>query len=253
MDMVLLLVAIPAVMIVGISKGGFGGGLGLLAVPLMSLVVSPTVAAGIMLPILCAMDLFAVWAWRKRLVWSHLLLLVPTATVGIVIGTLTFGVFDEHALKVLLGVLSIGFTVHWAWKTVLQNKEVSLSPALRRPVGVMCGTIAGFTSFIAHAGGPPLNMYLIPLKLSKEVFQATTVFFYFSVNLIKLPPYAMLDLFGDGNWLVSLILMPLAPLGVWLGIRLHHKVNERFFYILCHFFLFLTGLKLIWDGVILSL
>ena len=147
-------VAVPAVLLSGISKGGFGGGLGILAVPLMALFVSPVHAAAIMLPILCTMDVFGLWAYRTTWDRRNLAIMVPGAIVGIVIGALTFRYFNDDMIRLLIGGIAVSFTVHhWL-------KRRPARPAGREAKvvsGAAWSSVAGFTSFVAHAGGPPVN------------------------------------------------------------------------------------------------
>jgi uncharacterized membrane protein YfcA len=238
--------AIPAVLLVGISKGGFGGATGLMAVPLMALVVSPTMAAAIMLPLLCAMDLLtlrAYWGkWDRRL----LVALIPAALGGMAIGAATFGLMDQNGVRLLLGALSVVFAANFLWRDLRPNRP----RAPERPFsGQFWGGAAGFTSFVAHAGGPPLTIHLLALGLEKSLYQGTTVAFFAAVNYAKLVPYGALGLFDGSVWLASLALAPVVPLGVWLGVRLHGLVDERWFYRIITAGLAATGIKLIADGV----
>jgi hypothetical protein len=237
-------IAVLAILIVGISKSGFGGGLGVLAVPLMSLVIPPPQAAAILLPLLCVMDVFSLWHYRK--IWDkrNLIILLPAALVGIFIGAEFFHYLSDDHIRILVGVLSVLFVLNYFLKQTHINKtDKSISK------GLFWGSVAGFTSFGVHAGGPPVNLYLLPQKMPKSLFVGTTVVFFTLVNYIKLVPYAYLGQLHLGNLSTSLILAPLAPVGVWLGIKLHHQVKEKLFYTLCYIFLFVTGLKLLYDGV----
>tara|TARA_B110000196_G_C20967937_1_gene577224 strand:- start:239 stop:850 length:612 start_codon:yes stop_codon:yes gene_type:complete len=151
------LVAIPAIMIYGISKGGFAGGLGVIAVPLMALVVSPLQAAAILLPILCAMDLVALWTFRGQWVWPELKLIIPASFIGIASGTLLFSEMSPAIILLLLGTISIVFTLHH-WLQHLRSgsaRQKNFGPV----IGIMAAAISGLTSFVAHAGGPPLRQY----------------------------------------------------------------------------------------------
>jgi uncharacterized membrane protein YfcA len=237
-------IAILAILIVGISKSGFGGGLGVLAVPLMSLIISPPQAAAILLPLLIVMDWFTVWHYRKSWDKRNLAILLPAAVVGIVLGSLFFRYLTDAHIRILVGVLAILFVANYFLKR--QNVKPHKADV---PRGLLWGTVAGFTSFGVHAGGPPVNIYVLPQRLEKSIFVGTTVVFFTIVNLIKVVPYMMLGQFSTGNLLTSAILAPLAPIGVWLGVKLHHKVNEKLFYTLCYIFLFVTGLKLLYDGL----
>jgi len=240
------LVAIPAVLIVGIGKGGFAGGLGILAVPLMSLTVSPMQAAGIMLPILCVMDLTGVKMWIHK--WDRGLMarLVPAALLGIAIGTFTFQFVSDTFLKLLLGVLALLFTLnHWL------RGRTPRKPILRDPYSVtLWSGLSGYTSFVAHAGGPPLMIYLLPKGLDKSVLVGTITIYFAIVNYAKLIPYAFLGELDAENLGTALVLAPVAVLGVKLGIWLHDKVDAQLFSRLMYLFLFLTGLKLTWDGCV---
>jgi len=239
-------IAAVAVLSTGISKSGIGGGIGGLAVPLLALIMAPAQAAAIMLPILCLMDLFAVRAYWRRWDGRHLRRLLPAALLGIGAGAAGFHALDADALRLLLGVISVSFCLD-AWRRVLRRQ-----PAKRRPAafaGVVCGAAAGFTSTIAHAGGPPLSMYLIPQRLERGLFVGTSALFFLVVNYVKLIPYAFLGLLQPANLGYSLMLAPLAPAGIWLGLAVHRRLSERVFHHLVHGVLFATGLKLIWDGL----
>ncbi len=245
-DPLFYLVAVPALLILGLSKGGFGSGLGLLAVPLMALVVTPVQAAAIMLPILCAMDLVGLRAFWRRAPVTVLVLVVPAALLGITLGALTFRDLSVRTLEVLLGVIALGFT---AWRFVLAQR-VAQRPPPGRWAGRFWGFVSGYTSFVAHAGGPPLSIYLLPQRLDKTVFQAINVVFFAVVNYVKLVPYWWLGQFDGSNLGTSLVLLPLAPLGVWLGIWCHHRLSDQWFYRICYAALVLAGVKLVSDGLL---
>jgi uncharacterized protein len=245
-DPAFYLVAIPAVILFGIAKGGFGGGLGVMAVPLMALVVTPVKAAAILLPILCIMDLVSLRAYRGRWVLSELRLLLPASLAGIGIGTWMFGVMSPGAIRLMLGLIAVVFTLHHWLQTVGGD-----APQKRFPpsAGVFAAAAAGFTSFIAHAGGPPITMYLLRRHLDRTAFVATTVVFFAVVNYVKLVPYAWLGQLDGSNLYTSLVLAPLAPLGVATGVWLHNRVTDRLFFRLAYTLLFVVGVKLIYDGV----
>jgi len=243
MDPFFYMMAIPAVLIVGISKGGFGGGLGVVAVPILTLAVDPILAAAIMLPILCVMDVMALKAFWKKWDWPLFKSLIPSAIVGIVIGTLSFHYFNADAIKLLVGVLAVGFTLqHWLKISTSQKKPSKIR-------GAFWSVISGFTSFVAHAGGPPITFYLLPLKLEKSIYQGTSVLFFTSINYLKLIPYFFLGQLTLGNVKTSLTLLPVAFIGVYLGVFLHKRMSQELFFKLAYLFLFLTGVKLVWDGV----
>jgi uncharacterized membrane protein YfcA len=237
-------VAIPAVLIAGVSKAGFGGAFGGLSVPLMSLTIPPVEAAAILLPILCLMDLFGARAYQGRWDRSNLRSLLPGAFAGIALGTLCFDLLSDQAIRVIVGVIAIGFAVTNWLELAPSRHRVAASPAK----GFFWSTTAGFSSFLANAGGPALMIYLLPQRLDKSVFVATTVMFFLVINFAKLVPYGMLGQFSTSNLQASLLLLPLAPLGVALGLWAHGKVKELLFYRIAYVLLFVTGARLVFDG-----
>ncbi len=243
-DPLFYVVAIPAMIIIGISKGGFAGSLGMVGVPLITLVISPTQAAAILLPILCLMDIMGLIAYRRRADWTNLLCILPGAVLGIVIGAFTFSYLNDDYIRLMIGLIAVLFTLnHWL---KLRPEPANLGPSAKK--GTFWGSLAGFTSFVAHAGGPPLQFYMLPQKIDKTLFVGTSVWFFFVVNYVKLVPYAYLGQFSTENLSTSLILAPLAPVGIWLGVKLHKLVPEATFYRIAYILLFATGLKLLWDG-----
>jgi uncharacterized protein len=244
-DPVFYLAAVPAILIFGISKGGFGGGLGIVAVPLMALVVSPLTAAAILLPILCLMDVFSLWAYRGRWSWPELQVLLPASLLGIAAGALSFGALTPAHIRLLLGGIAIVFTLlHWS----KQALQASQKPA-PRGIGALAAAAAGFTSFVAHAGAPPVTMYLLRRNLDRTRFVATTVAFFALVNFVKLLPYTWLGQFDASNLATSLVLAPLAPLGIAIGVSLHKRVSEQLFFHIAWTLLFVIGIKLVYDGI----
>lgn len=240
-------VAIVAVLIVGISKGGFVGGFGMLAVPMMAMVIDPRQAAAILLPILCVMDLFAVKAFWRRWDRQSLISIIPGAIMGILIGGLTFKFLNADMIRIIVGAVTVLFVLQYYVFDRRRKTEAGLG--YNNVKGVLCGALSGFTSFIAHAGGGPLSMYLFPLKLDKTKLMATSVIFFIVVNYVKLIPYAWLGQLSTENLITSLILLPLAPIGIKLGVWLHHRASNDVFYSICYTALFFTGLKLIYDGL----
>jgi uncharacterized membrane protein YfcA len=245
-DPLFYLLAIPAVLIVGISKGGLGGGLGLIAVPLMALAISPFQAAAILLPILCVMDLVSLWGFRGRYDRANLKILLPAAILGLGIGALSFQYLTATHIKLLIGSIALVFTLNFGInKLRKRSPEKTLADPLK---GSLWGTLAGFTSFSVHAGGPPMNIYLLPQQLDKTLFAGTTVIFFAVVNFIKLVPYSLLGLLDTENLMTSLMLVIFAPIGVYTGIWLHKRINDTWFYLLCYGLLFLTSLKLLGEA-----
>ena len=247
-DPLFYVIAVPALLLTGISKGGLGAGAGMLSVPLMSIAISPTQAAAIMLPLLCAMDLVGLWGYRNAWDGRHLRMLVPASVVGIGFGALTFGWLPEAAVRVIIGLIAVGF-VGMRWYAA-RRRSPSRRERIPGPVaGAIWGAMSGYTSFVAHAGGPPLSVYLLPQKLDKTAFVGTIVVFFAVVNYVKLAPYWALGQFDSANLRTSLVLLPLAPAGMALGFWLHRRIDPVLFFRICYGLLLVTGAKLLWDGI----
>ncbi len=236
-------VTIPAVLLLGVSKSGFGAGFGSLAVPMMALAVTVPEAAAILMPVLLLMDIMGMAAFRKDFDLKLLKFLIPFGVLGIVIGAALFKVLNAHTVAGVVGALTLLFLA----QRLLFPPQVD-SPPPPRWLGAVLTTTSGFTSFIAHAGGPPISAYVIPLKLSPVQYTATMAFFFFVVNLSKWVPYAWLGLLDMRNMATSLVLLPLAPIGVWIGVRMARRISPVVFYRFLYAGMFLTGVKLLWDG-----
>jgi uncharacterized membrane protein YfcA len=237
-------VAVPAVLLVGISKSGFAPGFGALGVPLMALAVPVPQAAAIMLPLLLIMDATGLKAlWRERDA-PLLKLLIPAGLTGTLIGTLLFGLLSAKAVAGIVGAITLVFL---AIRTVFPPKaDVPKPPAA---AGFFFGMVSGFTSFVAHAGGPPMGFYMLPLKLSPLRFTATSAVFFAAINLSKVVPYGVLGLIDWTNMATAAVLAPVAPLGVLLGVRVVRHIRPVLFYRLFSVGMLLTGLKLLYDGL----
>jgi len=236
-------VAVPAVLLLGISKSGFGAGFGSLAVPIMALAVSVPQAAAILMPVLLLMDILGMAAFRKDFNMKLVKFLVPCGLVGTVVGALLFRALDARTVAGIVGI----FTLFFLAQRLLFPPRPDSPPPPRWLGGVLAVT-SGFTSFVAHAGGPPLSAYVIPLRLSPVLFTATMAFFFFAINLSKWIPYAWLGLLDVRNMATSLALLPLAPIGVAIGVRLARTISQLLFYRLLYSGMLLTGCKLVWDG-----
>lgn len=234
------LLAVPVVLLVGVSKGGFGGGAGLVAVPLLSLVMPLPRAAAILLPILCVMDLFALRAYRGQYSSANLRRLLPGGLVGIAGGSLAFGVLDEVWLRAIVGTIALSFVAQWAF-----GSKVARPTAPGSASGVWWGAVGGFASTLAHAGGPPVSVYLLPQRLPPALFVGTTAVVFAMFNYVKLLPYAWLGQLNSDNLATSLVLLPLAPVGIQLGRWLLERVSGVVFYRIVYGLLLITGLKLV--------
>ena len=241
-----LLCGALAVTLTGISKSGFAGGVGVIAVPVLSLFVSPPAAAAVMLPILCVIDVSNLIKYRKFFVKHLVYLLIPGALVGILAGTVSFSSIDPASLKIAVGILAIWFGYRTVFTRTIDNEpKRSAGPV----AAFLCGALSGFTSFIAHAGGPTIKGFLLSQRLEKTQFVATNSIFFLVINQIKLIPYFFLGQFSPENLGLSLTFLPFALIGIVIGYRLHHQVSQVLFTRLICVFLVLSGVKLIWDGV----
>lgn len=237
--------AVAAVILVGLSKGGFSG-LSALAMPLLTLTISPVRAAAILLPIMIAQDWVSVWAFRRDFNVRNLTILLPAALVGIGVGWGLAAYVSEAAVKLVVGLISIGFVIFMLARHRFQSR--SAMPAKVAP-GLLWGSIAGFTSMVSHAGGPPFMVYVMPQRLSPRVFAGTGTMFFAAVNLLKVPPYLALGQFSRENLLASARLLPVAILATLAGVWLVRRVSADRFYSLVLTLTFLIGLKLTYDAL----
>jgi uncharacterized protein len=238
------------VLLAAISKGGFGQGAAGLAVPIMSIFIAPAEAAGIMLPLLCAMDIFGVQAYRRSWSGAAIRALLPGAIVGIALGAFAFGLMPVNAVRLVLGLIAMLFALN-TWFRFSERIARRLATEAKPPgrvAGAFWGALAGFTSTLAHAGGPPYTIYMLARKCDKTTFVATSMVFFFAVNYLKLIPYYFLGQLNVGNLTVALVFLPLVPVGVWIGVWLHRRVAATLFFQTIYVLLFLTGAKLVYDA-----
>lgn len=237
------------VILIGIDKAGFGGGIGVVATPILSLVMSPTRAAAILLPLLCGSDIVSFYFYRDVYCAKNLKALLPGAVLGIVLGSFFIyhwqgdQVTAERELKMMVGWISLLFVAYQAGRAWLLKRIEKYHP--KGWHGWLFGCCSGFTSTLAHAGGPPVTMYLLPQHMDRRLFVGTTVWLFALMNAIKLVPYVYLGLFPKENLTLSFALMPLVPLGVGLGVWLNRVTSEWLFKPLVYVILFITGIQLV--------
>lgn len=241
-DPLFYLAAIPAVLLNSISKGGFGGAFGGLAVPLMAMVMAPPQAAAIMLPLLCAADLVGLRNYIGRWDLPVLRIMLCGGLAGVAIGTLSFGKLDENTLRLLIGTIAVVFSLYY----FIGKRASDAAPAASTRSGLMWSTLSGYTSFVAHAGGPPAMAYLIPQRMEKMMYVATMNGFFMTMNMIKLVPYSLLGQFDKRTLMTSLVLLPLVPVGVRAGFWLQGRINHFWFYQIAQGCLMLSGVHLVW-------
>lgn len=231
-----------AAALVGAGKGGLPV-VGMLGVPVLSLVISPITAAGLLLPVFVISDMFALYAYRHEFNTRVVAILAGGVTVGVVIGYLTASITPEWLVTALVGVIGAVF----ALTLLLRRAQPPARPA-RIGAGLFWGAITGFTSFVAHAGAPPYQVYVLPLRLPKLVYAGTGTILFAYLNAIKLIPYAALGQFSAENLKVAASLMPIAALSVYGGLRLVKHLPEAVFFKLVTWALLAISAKLIWDG-----
>jgi uncharacterized protein len=244
-DPLFYLVAIPAVILMGLAKGGFAG-VGAMAMPLLALVISPVQAAAILLPLLIVQDVVGVWAFRKDWDRAVLRLMIPFAIVGIVLGYLLAARVSATAVLAALGLISIVFAAYRLWTS--RGGRVP-TPGNSSPViGAILGVTAGFTSQVAHAGQPPFQMWVLPKGLAPATLIGTTAIFFAAINWLKVPAYIALGQFTRENMLTAAVLMPIAIASTLAGVWLVRRVQAEKFYTLIYVLMIVVGVQLLWEA-----
>jgi uncharacterized protein len=237
--------AAAAVVFIGVAKAGFGGGAGVLGTPLMALTIPVGDAVALLLPLLIFCDVFSVWHYRTTFHRRSVRLLLPGAALGIAIGTMFFERFlgNQQVMRAGIGSLALLFVIYQVIRTRLAGAIEARHP---HPVeGVIMGTISGFTSTLAHAGGPPVAIFVLPQHLPRQIFVGTTVIVFTAINLMKVGPYIWLDLYHVGNLATVVALAPLTFIGVRLGIWLNARFTDLWFTRVVYVILAITGIRLL--------
>ena len=243
METNIYLFAAIGVFFFGIAKGGFAGPISMLAIPLMSLVMSPLKAAGILLPLLVLMDIIAIFIFWKKWDVRILKIIIPASIIGIIFGTFTFQYTTENQIRLIVGIITILFVII----SVVQKNNLLLRPTKIK--GYFWAGTSGYTSLLIHAGAPPMNFYMLPLKLDKITYIGTATYAYFIINLVKLIPYYYLNLLAPSNLRISFYLIPIAIISVGIGYYLQKIISEKIFFNIIYILLFVSGLKLIYDAI----
>ncbi|MEO9824649.1 MAG: sulfite exporter TauE/SafE family protein [Paracoccaceae bacterium] len=246
-DLAFFALAVPAVILAGISKGGFGSGASFVATPILALVLPPELAVGILLPLLMLIDFGSLKAYWGQWNMMEARRLIIGSLPGVTLAAALWSVANPDVLRFFIGLIAVGFVVFQISRT-----KGWIAPP-RTPAGATAGFIAGatagFTSFISHAGGPPATIYLLSRGLSKTEYQATTVLAFLVINIAKAVPYTFLGIFTGPSLLAGLYLAPAALLGTWLGVRAHTAIPEKAYFVVTYALLTAAGLKLIFDAV----
>lgn len=231
-------------LLIGVDKSGFGGGISVIAVPLLALTIPAAEASALVLPVLIFGDILAFRSYRKKIDGKNFRLLLPCLVVGVIIGTFFFRavIDDKRLLNIGVALISLGFVIFQVTREAL-FKRLEHPPS--KLWGALLGTIGGFTSMIAHVGGPLVTIYLLPQNLGREVFVGTTVILFFLTNVIKLPLYGFLGLLHIGNALTIALLLPLTYVGSKLGLFLNRRFSNLWFHRVMYVFLTLTAIQLL--------
>lgn len=239
------LVAFAGVFLISFMRGAFGGGFAIIGIPLLSTVMDPVTAGGLLAPLFIAMDLTALRYYRPG-TWSKpdLKLLVPALVIGIGVGYVLFRVLDHRAIEIAMAAITLLFVGLW----FVGGAKITIRPRSSRKA-VAAGFTSGITTMVAHSGGPPLAMYLLPLGLSKEVYAGTTSLFFTFGNGLKAVPWLLLVQPTTAVWILMGTCLPAIPAGVLLGWRFHGRLDQHQLYRACYALLIVTASKLLWDGV----
>lgn len=240
-------IALPAVAFAGMSKSGFGSGAAFASSSILAIVLPPGLALGIMLPLLMLVDVASLRPYWKRWSWPEARRLMLGALPGVALGTALYQVTNDDMIRFLIGLISIVFVI---WQVSVKLGWIRLGQnGMPARGGYWAGLVAGFTSFVSHAGGPPAAVYLLGRNLDKTPYQATTVLVFWAINLLKFVPYSFLGIFTLQTFTADLYLAPAALFGAWLGVKAHHMIPQQVFFTLTYILLSCTGVKLIWDAL----
>nr|WP_315464222.1 sulfite exporter TauE/SafE family protein [uncultured Rhodoferax sp.] len=235
-----------AAFLVGSSKGGLPA-VGMLAVPILSMAMSPVQAAVLLLPIFVISDMAGVWLYRREFSAPNLKILIPAGIAGVGVGWATASMVSDRAIMLMIGMVGVGFCLNiWLRK---QNAAAAQPP--HRGKGWFWGTLAGFTSFISHAGAPPYQVYMLPQKLPKAAFAGTSTIVFAVINAAKIIPYQNLRPYSADSLQYAAWLVPFALTGALAGAYLTRRLADQWFYRLVQLSLFAVSLKLIADAVFL--
>lgn len=246
-DPIFYLLAVPAVVLLGFSKGGLAG-VGSLSLPLLVFVIEPVQAAAIMLPILIVQDIVGVWSFRHHLDRYVLAWTLPGATLGILIGYLFAASVSAAAVMAVLGVISIAFGAYRLWLT---RHPVPITGASSPGwVGSVAGVVSGFTSQIAHAGAPPFQLWVLPRRLTRDVLIGTSAVYFAALNWIKVPAFAALGQFSATNMLTAAALLPVAVASTFAGVWLARRIDGERFYKIIYCLMILVGVILLVEAAL---
>lgn len=237
--------AIFGSLLVGAAKAGLPA-LGLLSVPLLSLAMPPMQAAALLLPVYMFSDIVAVWIYRHHYSARLIAILFPAALIGIAVGWILFDSTDDDTVRLVVGLIGLAFV---AFRIRRRFGEPRAATPSSLPLGIFWGAVSGFTSFVAHAGGPAFQIYTLPQKLPKLVFVGTSTFLFALINLAKVPAYISLGLMHFQQLADVALLFPVAALGAIIGYRLTNILPEKLFFSLVEVVLLVVSTALVLQGL----
>lgn len=235
---------VVAAFLVGLSKGGLPA-VAMLSVPLLSLHMSPLVAAVLLLPIYILSDTVSVWLYRREYSAANVKILIPAGLLGVLVGWATAAYVSDRMVALIIGVMGITFCLY----TWTGGRRKQTPKPINKAKGLFWGTVSGFTSFVSHAGAPPFQVYMLPQKLPKMVFAGTTTIVFAAVNLAKIIPYSTLHPYSMTTLKVSAILLPVAALGTVIGKKATERLSEKWFFLAVQIALFLISIKLVISAI----
>lgn len=241
-----LLLAVIAVVILGMAKGGFSG-FGALATPLLALALPPTQAAAMLMPVLLVQDVVSVWSFRRT--WDRWIVawMAPGALAGVVIASVLAAAVPEERLLLVLGLITLGFGLYRLW--IERGGRIIAPSSSPGWVGMLFGAATGFTSQIAHAGGPPFQMWVTPRRLEHQTYVGTSSVLFAMINWMKVPSYLALGTMTRRTLGAGLLLLPLAVISTLVAVRVIRRMNPHSFYTIVYVLMVLLGAKLTWDGL----
>lgn len=239
--------ACASAFVIGMSRGGFAGGIAFAGVLLMAQIMPPLLAAGFVLPILCFVDPLGNYVYRKHISWPNAKVLLPSGLVGIALGTALIYVVDENMVRIFIALLTIYMVADRVQGTMRGRTEPH---TYSKPVGFFLGTVAGFSTFLIHAGHPPVSAYLLPQRLPRMVFLGTFALLFTTFNYIKLAPYAWLGLIDWSLLGVSVVFFPVALAGFYFGRFIALRISDRLFYQIMYVSVFVMGMRIGYLGLV---
>jgi uncharacterized membrane protein YfcA len=248
-----------AIFLIGVTKSGFGSGVGLMIVPMMAIAMGHVpgrgseAALGLLLPLLIAGDFIAVWQYRRLFSLNIVRKLLPGTAAGVVIGGLMLWGFHQYKdivgslIRIEIGIESILLvSLHW-WRLYRGVQHHLLPEPLRSH---LTGGFSAVSSTLAHAAGPIVAMYLLPLQLDRQLFVGTCAIYFFILNTAKLPAYAFSGQFSHASPMFALQFLPLVVLGALAGVWLNRRISDKLFTRVVYAVTFILGWYVLYDGVI---